>query len=191
MSATTRRRSAFSTTRRKSVFGTAEFHSNNGFLTTVWGPPLWHVLHTISFNYPVEPTTEQKHHYRDFVLGLQHVLPCGVCRNNLARNLKQHPPLLKHFASRDSFSRYVYHLHNVVNRMTGKPIRLTYDQVRDRYEHLRARCAKPSSSQPHIGCTEPIYDGERAKCVVNIVPEKDHSVKETIFLDPRCRKHRV
>jgi hypothetical protein len=175
------------------VFGTSEFDSNNGFLTTVWGPPLWHVLHTISFNYPVQPTAAHKRDYRAFVMSLQHVLPCGVCRNNLARNLKHHPPLLKHFASRDAFARYIYHLHNVVNRMTGKPVRLTFEQVRDRYEHLRARCAKPETppASLHIGCTEPVYAGERAKCVVTIVPETDDAIKETIFLDPRCRKHRV
>ena len=27
-------------------------------LTAVWGPPLWHTLHTISFNYPIKPSKE-------------------------------------------------------------------------------------------------------------------------------------
>ena len=29
-------------------------------LTSVWGPPMWHALHTISFNYPVNPSLQQK-----------------------------------------------------------------------------------------------------------------------------------
>jgi predicted NAD-dependent protein-ADP-ribosyltransferase YbiA (DUF1768 family) len=29
-------------------------------LTTIWGPSQWHFLHTMSFNYPVKPTPEQK-----------------------------------------------------------------------------------------------------------------------------------
>jgi len=29
------------------------YNSDEGMLTKVWGPPLWHVLHTISFNYKV------------------------------------------------------------------------------------------------------------------------------------------
>ena len=29
-------------------------------LTTVWGPSLWHSLHTMSFNYPVKPTVKIK-----------------------------------------------------------------------------------------------------------------------------------
>ena len=29
-------------------------------LTTVWGPSMWHYLHTMSFNYPVKPTSLDK-----------------------------------------------------------------------------------------------------------------------------------
>jgi len=33
-----------------------EYNSGEGMLTTVWGPSLWHYLHTMSFNYTIEPT---------------------------------------------------------------------------------------------------------------------------------------
>ena len=36
-------------------FTKKHFNDSNGMLTTIWGPPLWHTLHTISFNYPVKP----------------------------------------------------------------------------------------------------------------------------------------
>ena len=49
------------------VFSKKDYYSGDGFLTTVWGPAAWHLLHTISFNYPVEPTSEQKKQYRDFI----------------------------------------------------------------------------------------------------------------------------
>ena len=55
-------------------------------LTTVWGPGMWHYLHTMSFNYPVSPTKEDKKHYFDFIINLQYVLPCGKCRKNLKKN---------------------------------------------------------------------------------------------------------
>ena len=29
---------------------------------------MWHVLHTMSFNYPVNPTAEDKKHYRTYVI---------------------------------------------------------------------------------------------------------------------------
>ena len=58
-------------------------------LTSVWGPSLWHYLHTMSFNYPDNPTKKEKIHYRDFILQLQHVLPCKYCRLNLEKILKR------------------------------------------------------------------------------------------------------
>ena len=44
-----------------------DYNSNNGMLTTVWGPPLWHFLHLMSFNYPVNPTKKQKRDYKRFI----------------------------------------------------------------------------------------------------------------------------
>ena len=49
------------------AFTKKDFHSGDGMLTTVWGPSMWHVMHTMSFNYPVSPTQEQKKDYMDFI----------------------------------------------------------------------------------------------------------------------------
>ena len=72
----------------KTVYSQDDYDSNDGMLTTVWGPSMWHYLHTMSFNYPVHPTPEDKKHYRDFILNLENVLPCGKCRKNLKKNFK-------------------------------------------------------------------------------------------------------
>ena len=104
----------------KSPFVKQDFHSKDGMLVGIWGPSMWHVLHTMSFNYPTNPTKAQKKQYRGFILSLQNVLPCGKCRENLKKNLKEHPLLDKHMVSRDTFSRYVYDLHEVVNKMLEK-----------------------------------------------------------------------
>jgi hypothetical protein len=109
-------------------------------LTSVWGPGLWHTLHTMSFNYPVSPTLEDKTHYRDFILNLQNVLPCGKCRKNLKMNFKHLPLKMSDMKSRDTFSRYIYNLHELVNKMLKKKSNLTYCDVRERYEHFRSRC---------------------------------------------------
>ena len=45
------------------TFTENDFNSGDGMLTSVWGPSMWHTLHTISFNYPVIPTKEQKVKY--------------------------------------------------------------------------------------------------------------------------------
>jgi len=67
------------------VYSEDDYNSNDGMLTTVWGPSMWHYLHTMSFNYPVHPTDADKNHYRDFILNLEHVLPCGKCRKTYIR----------------------------------------------------------------------------------------------------------
>ena len=104
----------------KRVFKKNEYESNDGILTSIWGPSLWHSLHAISFNYPVNPTSQNKKDYRDFVLNLQNVLPCGKCRENLKKNFKTLPFTMDKMKNRETFSRYIYELHEVVNTMLGK-----------------------------------------------------------------------
>ena len=99
------------------VFGESEFNSGDGMLTTVWGPSLWHTLHTMSFNYPVNPTIEDKKSYQRFICNLRHVLPCKYCRVNLKNNFKSLPPTMKVMKNRETFSKYIYDLHELVNKM--------------------------------------------------------------------------
>ena len=175
------------------VFSQTEYDSNDGMLTTVWGPPMWHSLHTISFNYPVNPSKKTKERYRNFILSLKHVLPCGKCRKNLETNFKQLPLKMKHMKSRDTFSRYIYDLHELINTMLNKKSGLTYDAVRERYEHFRSRCARETKKirkkyAKENGCTEPLV-GEKSKCVLQIVPKKEKC--NTFQMDKRCEKVRV
>ena len=125
---------------QKRTFKKKDYYSGDGMLTTVWGPSMWHYLHTMSFNYPVHPTIDDKKHYRDFMLNLQYVLPCKYCRQNLTKNYKAFPIQQSDMASRDSFSRYVYKLHEIVNKLLKKKSGLSYCDVRERYEHFRSRC---------------------------------------------------
>jgi hypothetical protein len=183
---------------KKHIFSKKDYKSGDGMMTSVWGPAMWHYLHTMSFNYPVEPTKEQKIHYRDFVLNLKNVLPCKYCRINLANNFKKKPLQMCHMKSRETFSRYIYELHETVNRMLNKKSNLTYCDVRDRYENFRSRCTdeKPkvftfkkttTRKKKEKGCTEPLY-GKKAKCVINIVPQEDKTA--TFQMDKKCIKTR-
>ena len=132
-------------TPQRHVYEPEDFESNNGMLTTIWGPATWHLLHCISFNYPTHPTDVQKQQYRQFVLSLKNVIPCGKCRKNLTKNFAVLPLEDRHMASRDTFSRYIYDLHEVVNRMLHKTSGLSYESVRNTYEHFRARCASTTN----------------------------------------------
>ena len=185
-------------TKKKYVFNKNDYNSGDGMLTSVWGPAMWHYLHTMSFNYPVNPTLENKKHYKDFIYNLRNVLPCKYCRINLTNNLKKKPLLNCHMENRTTFSRYIYELHELINKMLGKKSHLTYCDVRERYEHFRSRCTeeKPkifkfkrsqTRRKKEKGCTEPLY-GKKSKCVINIVPQEDKIA--TFQMDKKCVKTR-
>ena len=169
----------------KNIFTKKEYNSGDGMLTSVWGPAVWHSLHTISFNYPIKPTKEDKENYYNYFVSLQNVLPCKYCRINLKKNLKKLPLKKSVFKNRNSLSRWVYQLHKIVNKMLNKESKLSYENVRDRYEHFRARCLnKKNKNKKEKGCNDSLY-GMKGKCVLNIVP-KD-SKKKTFKIDPKCK----
>lgn len=184
-----------SKSKSKPVFSDQDFLSGDGFLTTVWGPPMWHYLHTMSFNYPVQPTAADKRNYRAFILNMQNVLPCKYCRINLKTNFKNHPLRACHMENREAFSKYVYELHEIVNKLLGKTSGLSYCDVRERYEHFRARCtdepnprmAKTRKHKKDKGCTEPLY-GKYSKCLLKIVPQD--AATETMSIDRQCIKRK-
>jgi len=183
--------------RKNKTFKRRDYMSSDGMLTSVWGPSMWHYLHIMSFNYPVNPTPEQKKHYREFILNLQHTLPCKYCRINLKNNFKVLPLTYDCMKSRDTFSRYIYRLHEVINKMLKKKSGLSYCDVRERYEHFRSRCTEDETQKRLFkfnknkhgekGCTTPLY-GKKSKCIIKIVP-KDKKCK-TFQMDKKCIKTR-
>jgi hypothetical protein len=172
-------------TKRRGVFKEEDYNSGDGMLTTVWGPSMWHSLHTISFNYPVDPTKEEKKQYKDFILSLQYILPCKYCRINLSKNFKLFPMTNETMKNREAFSRYIYDLHEMVNKNLNKKSGLTYDDVRERYEHFRAHCLtdkqdtlftykkdkKDKTRKKDKGCVKPLH-GKKSKCIIQIVPQE-------------------
>jgi hypothetical protein len=177
--------------KKKYVYTYADYNSGDGMLTTVWGPGLWHYLHTMSFNYPNEPTKKEKNDYRDFILSLKNVLPCGKCRENLKHNFKSLPLKMRDMKNRYTFSKYVYDLHELINKMLNKESGLSYEEVRERYEHFRARCVVKENKRitkkkkKEDGCVDPLY-GEKSKCVLQIVPQEKKC--DTIQIDDKCIK---
>jgi hypothetical protein len=163
-----------------------DYKSGDGMLTTVWGPSIWLFLHTMSFNYPNDPTKENKKHYRDFILNLEYTLPCKYCRINLKKNFKKLPLKMEFMKNRYTFSKYIYDLHEHINTMLNKTSGLSYDDVRERYEHFRARCnIQEKIVKKEIGCTEPLY-GKKSKCIIKIVPQEEKGA--TFQMDQKCVK---
>ncbi len=203
----TKKRKRVRKNKTKKVYDKDDFASGDGMLTSVWGPSLWHYLHIMSFNYPVKPTIKEKKHYRQFVMNLRNVLPCKYCRMNLRKNLKDLPLRTKDLNNRHTFSLWMYKLHEHINKMLGKKSGLTFEKVRERYEHFRSRCTididkktnmikiksmrakktRKKKKKKEKGCVEPLY-GKKSKCVIKIVP-KDKKVP-TFQMDDKCKKKR-
>ena len=85
--------------------------------------------------------------------------------------------------------------------MLKKKSNLTYCDVRERYEHFRARCTeekpvlfkyskvqtKKNKGKKEKGCTEPLY-GKKSKCIIKIVPQDTN--EQTMQIDQKCIKSR-
>ena len=146
---------------------------------------MWHYLHTMSFNYPVNPTKRKKI-INVLYCHCKMFYSCKYCRINL-KNFQLLPLTDKEMTNRDTFSRYIYNLHETVNKMLKKKSGLKFCDVRERYEHFRSRCTldKPklikkihlNKTKKEKGCTEPLY-GKKSKCIIKIVPQEE---KQKLF----------
>lgn len=101
----------------------------------IWGPSAWIFLHSITFNYPDQPTEEIKNQYKTFFESLQFVLPCDKCKNNYKNKLlkfKLSDDVLK---NKQSLIEWLIDIHNEVNKSNNKKI-LTYKEVIQKYIDL-------------------------------------------------------
>jgi len=182
---------------KKKIYTKKHYQSGDGMVTSVWGPPLWHYLHTMSFNYPIKPTSADKIHYKNFILSMRYVSPCRHCRDNLIKNFKALPLTNATMKNRRTFSRWVFKLHELVNTMLGKKSGLRYCDIRERYEHFRSRCTEDkkfstrkiqaavnkTKKKKEKGCTEPLY-GAKSKCIIKIVPKSKGG--KSFQMDKKC-----
>ena len=98
----------------------------------IWGPNAWLFLHTVTFNYPKNPTVIDRNNYYDFFNSLQNVLPCQKCQEHYKLNLQKFPIQLQ---SRRHLVQWLINMHNAVNIKNGKEA-WTYDEVYDKYSVL-------------------------------------------------------
>lgn len=123
-----------------------EHHHENGdkegLVPALWGPSTWESLHCISFNYPHNPTNEQKNNYKAYFMALQHVLPCCLCRASLGKFLLNGPTKLTDdvMTNRQTLTKWLYTLHNAVDNKLGTKYNISYKQLCDKYNKYIAKC---------------------------------------------------
>lgn len=120
-----------------------DHNSNNGLITSIWGPPTWEAFHSFTFGYPIKPTDEEKTDYLNYFILLGKVLPCICCRESYQKFIVQPETLLdmNSVQSRESLTKWGFRLHNAVNDKLGVNYGDTYEELCYKYESYRARCA--------------------------------------------------
>ena len=123
----------------RTVPGGRQVLSESGFPPDVWGPSAWTLMHLVAASYPENPSEEAKRQYAAFFKSLQHVLPCGGCRQGL-QYLMAGPHRLTSsvMADRLSLFRWTVDVHNAVNAKTGKPQRTDHMAWYRHYDQMRA-----------------------------------------------------
>jgi len=90
-----------------------------GLNKNIWGPSLWLFLHTISINYPPQPSADLKKQYLLFFKSLEFILPCKSCRIHYSNFLIKHP-IDDSLENQQQLFDWVLKLHNEVNRHNKK-----------------------------------------------------------------------
>ena len=132
----------------------------SGLITKIWGPHMWVALHSISFCYPLNPTEQDKKKFYSFFRLVGDMLPCFHCRESYNNFIKCGITKLDDsvFISRESVTKWLYYLHEAVNKKLGVDYGVSYEDVVIRYESYRASCNKNDMLEKITskGCDAPL-----------------------------------
>lgn len=98
----------------------------------IWGPHAWIFLHSVTFDYPDNPSPHIKEQFKNFFESLQYILPCEMCREHYKHNLKRFPITNNVLKSRKNLIEWLIDIHNNVNKSNKKP-KLKYQEVVKKY----------------------------------------------------------
>jgi hypothetical protein len=98
----------------------------------IWGPSAWKFLHSITFQYPENPTDLDKQKYFTFFNSLKNVLPCPTCREHYGKSFETVPIRLD---NRKELIEWLIDIHNKVNLEAGKKV-YSYSEVYQIYNDM-------------------------------------------------------
>jgi hypothetical protein len=97
----------------------------------VWGPPLWYILHTKTFEYSKYPTETDKKNAIEYFKNVDTLLPCVICKQHYNNYLLKRP-IEYNVSTRNDLVMWLADLHNEINAQNGKKV-LNYWEVFDLY----------------------------------------------------------
>lgn len=108
--------------------------------TSFWGPAAWKLGHSITFNYPVNPTPEDKQKYYNYFKNLGDVLPCPSCSKSYKIYFK-YIPIDDFLNDTYGITFWFYIIHYLVNKKLNKK-NISFHQVISIYYSQKASCPK-------------------------------------------------
>jgi Erv1 / Alr family/Mimivirus sulfhydryl oxidase R596-like, C-terminal domain len=158
-----------------------------GLYTTIWGPAQWQSLHNITFNYPYEPTSEDKNHYYNYFFSLGNVLPCCTCRNHYNYHIRNGETKLTHdhLENRDTLTLWLYNLHKAVCERLGFQYDITYDMICKKHNSYIAKCdmnaeQKKYSYKHMYDEHAPVVSKDKLLCLANYAENRGLNKKKFI-----------
>ncbi len=111
-----------------------------GMLPSCWGNAGWHFCHSIAYAY--NPQID-KDKYFVFFSNLGYILPCEECRLHYSQNLNKQELLIA-LETNENLFKWVYDLHNKVNKQTGVPeVKWpSYESIKQKYSSFKASCSE-------------------------------------------------
>ena len=101
-----------------------------------WGPKLWDILHTFSYNYSMTPTRDEQINASNYLKSLCLLLPCDFCKDHCSEFIRSNPPRID---NRNNLINWVLLFHNNVNRRLHKQT-WTRQQLDEKFETGNAFC---------------------------------------------------
>ena len=103
-----------------------------------WGPILWDSLQIVASGYPEDsPTQEEKLHYRNYFESFGLVIPCIDCQQHWKEVLLEKPLTDNDLTDRETLSRWVMDIHNIVNWRLDKRVTYSMDKLTKRFVSIR------------------------------------------------------
>lgn len=104
---------------------------------TVWGPPTWFFLHSMTLALPLEVPPEKQAQIKTLMETLPDLIPCPSCGVHLKQHMKE-LPIEPNLGSRDKMVNWMLGIHNKVNKLLGRRA-WTEQEMRAEYETAFAK----------------------------------------------------
>ena len=103
----------------------------------IWGPHYWHFIHTVAMTYPNNPNAITKKKYYEFIHTLPLFLPIEKIGSDFSKLLNLYP-VQPYLDNRESFVKWVWFIHNIINEKLEKPQISLQDFYINYYEQYKS-----------------------------------------------------